>query len=87
MSTQPTIDYRSLIETITPRRTGEGVWLYLQRAERGASLLRQAAATPGNPLHNYLTRLAPFTPPADRADALRTAARKALQQCLLAEAA
>lgn len=78
-------DFRPIVEAIAPRRTGEEIWLYLQRTERAVNLLRTAAATPGNPLWNYLYRLQRFTPEADRPEALRSAARTALWRAITAE--
>lgn len=82
-----TPDFRTLVKEIQPRRTGEGINLYLQRIDRGVDLLERAQAKPGTPLHTYLTRHAVFTAPADRSDALRFAARQTLLQRLLPEAA
>lgn len=74
-----------LAETLSPRRTREPIELYRLRVARNRHALRSAVTTSGNPLHRYLTRLQQFTPASDRTDALRHAARQALERTLTAE--
>jgi hypothetical protein len=70
----------SLARELSPRRVGEGIGVYELRIQRNTNLLISAGMEAGNPLHRYLTRLQPFTSAADRPQALKHAAREALQR-------